>query len=128
MTHRLPKLSKRGFVILGVVLVLALLAGVGYFLWPRSGSTMNQSVQLAQPQSPRSETKESLPGDSNPQIITGPSRPTVAQSPARPPAAAIFRGSSSKKVVALTFDDGPSPYTPQIAALLTTPRPPPLFA
>ena len=121
-------LGKRGFVIVGVVLVLALLAGVSYFLWPRSGSTTGQAVQLAQPPNLRSETKESLPGDSNPRIITSPSRSAVAQSLARPPAVAIFRGSSAKKVVALTFDDGPSPYTPQIAALLTKDRAPATFS
>jgi len=68
-----------------------------------------------------------LPGDSNPQVARAQPRSRIVLRSGQDQALAIFRGPSSKRVVALTFDDGPSSFTPQIAALLTKDKAPATF-
>jgi peptidoglycan/xylan/chitin deacetylase (PgdA/CDA1 family) len=62
-----------------------------------------------------SSTTTDPPATSNP----SPATRVIPHLPALDPAhVAVWRVSTSQKVVALTFDDGPSPYTPAIIAAL----------
>jgi peptidoglycan/xylan/chitin deacetylase (PgdA/CDA1 family) len=56
-------------------------------------------------------------------VATGRARPLLAS--AEP--ALVSRGGSRRRLIALTFDDGPSPYTPQIVRILVAMHAPATF-
>ena len=63
MRQGLPKLEKTGLIIAGLILLVALVGGVSYLLWPqRTRGT------VAHPQSLTSQKTEALPSEPNPQI------------------------------------------------------------
>ena len=110
----------------GIIAGLVVAAGVTYLLWPTSaGSGTVAAVSAANQISDPS----TLQGDSSDQVVptdVPPSSPpagsssTASSLPKAPHAPlTLFRhGSPSKREVALTFDDGPSPFTPQVMAVL----------
>jgi len=63
-------------------------------------------------------TRHPVPATPTPQLTSTPFPAAQAPGSARPLPAIVTNGSHSLREIALTFDDGPSPYTPQVLAVL----------
>lgn len=135
------KPGNRGVVAIGVVGLMVLAAvGIAACGGPTADSPAAAQTNARSLSTTSSESPATTPGSNSP--ATGPraasatsttstatglssaNSPSSAASaiPHRPPLdpahVAVWRVSTSRKVVALTFDDGPSPYTPAVMAAL----------
>jgi peptidoglycan-N-acetylglucosamine deacetylase len=129
-----------------VIVAVVLMIVAGHLLWQsgtagRAGAGTSVASQDSSRTTLAGDSNESVatsiysppktsPGSSVPASSTSSSSSSSSTSSTHPPHAPLslyFNGSRSKREVALTFDDGPSAFTPQIMAVLEKARVPATF-
>jgi len=129
--YRFLQPAKRRFPILPLLLlVVALLGAAGYILWPKggdrpsSGSRAEVASGLLLPAAGKGSARTAQQeGDT----LAGDSNLGVASSSGHDHVAVIGHGPASGRMVALTFDDGPSTYTTRIMHVLEQNKAPATF-
>ena len=96
-----------------LVIAVAVLGGIGTALWPRSGTPISVRLAAQAPAPTRRVPVRPLPG---------PSTSLRGLLAALPVVDGVTHGSPSQRMVALTFDDGPSGRTPAIVRVLANHR------
>jgi peptidoglycan/xylan/chitin deacetylase (PgdA/CDA1 family) len=92
-----------------LIVAIAALAGTGAALWPRSGRPM--AARLAEQSAAPTRRMPVRPLPPQPNLLLG-------LRAALPATEGVTRGNPAKRLVALTFDDGPSGRTPAILQVL----------